>query len=202
MDNDKPRAPVELRTAALSEVDYPARLIELVAVPWDEWAPVEVPAGSGKLIEESFAPGAFGAIEKRLGRARFLVNLDHDPDRWVGRVVGLDPKDARGMLAELQIRRTPEGDQVLVDAADGMYAASVGFASLPTGQQWTANRTRRRITTAYLDHIALTPQPAYASAGVVSVRSAPRSSTPNLDRVLAERAAAGYPAGGNVTPAK
>ena len=182
------RAPIELRTATIQGVDYPARVVELIAVPWDDWSTVEY---DGRLIEESFAPGSFGAVEKRIGRSRFQVNLDHDPTRWVGRVVGLHPEDPKGLRSELQIRRTAEGDQVLMDAADGMLCGSVGFGALPGDQVWEG-RTRRRITKAYLDHIALTPTPAYTGAEVIAVRTATSSATPNLDRILAERAAAAY----------
>jgi HK97 family phage prohead protease len=182
------KAPIELRTVPVREVDYPARIIDLLAVPWDEWTAVEY---GGRMIEECFEAGAFGAVEKRVGRARFQVNMDHDPARWVGRVVALHPADSAGLRADLQIRRTPEGDQVLVDAADGMLAGSVGFGVLPTDQRWET-RDRRRITKAYLDHIALTPTPAYQGSEVIAVRSVGSSATPNLDRVLAERAARAY----------
>jgi HK97 family phage prohead protease len=178
---------IELRAAAIQQVDYPARIVDLLAVPWDEWTPVEY---EGRMIEESFAPGAFGAIVAN-GKARFQVNIDHDPGRWVGRVVNLHPDDRRGLRAELQIRRTPEGDQVLVDAADGMYAGSVGFGVLPRDQEWQG-KARRRIVKAYLDHIAVTPTPAYQGANVIAVRTESSSSTPNLDRILAERAATAY----------
>jgi HK97 family phage prohead protease len=182
------RAPIEVRTVALSAVDYPARTIDLIAVPWDEWQPVEY---QGRIIHEAFQAGAFGAVEKRVGRARFQVNIDHDPDRWVGRVTALHPSDRRGLRADLQIRRTAEGDQVLMDAADGMLAGSVGFGVLPADQRWES-RDRRRITKAYLDHIALTPTPAYQGSEVIAVRSVTGSGTPNLDRILAERTARAY----------
>ena len=66
-----------------------------------------------------------------------------------------------------------DGDQVL----DGRRrrharAASVGFGSVPSDQKWEG-RTRRRITNAWLDHIALTPTPAYLGAEVLAVRHAP-----------------------------
>jgi len=181
-------ATVEIRSAPLASVDYPARVVELFAVPYDEWTWVEY---AGRMIEESFAPGSFGAVERRVGRARFQVNLDHDPSRWVGRVLALRSRDPKGLRAELMIRRTPEGDQVLLDAADGMYGASVGFAVGPEDQTWES-RDRRRITKAFLDHIALTPTPAYQGADVIAVRAAPSSSTPNLDRILAMRDAEAY----------
>jgi len=69
---------------------------------------------------------------------------------------------------------------------------SVGFGVRPEWQKWEG-RGRRRILKAYLDHIALVPQPAYTGAEVIAVRhSTPASATPNLDRIRAERAAMGY----------
>jgi HK97 family phage prohead protease len=182
----EPRPPIELRSVALEQINWPERVVELIAVPYDRWAVVEA---DGRMIEESFAPGAFGAIQNRVGHSRFQVNIDHDPDRWVGRVAALHPDDPVGLRAELKIRRgDPQFDQVLQDVEDGMYGASIGFGVYPKDQVWET-KDRRRITKAYLDHIALTPTPAYATAGRISVRTEPRSSTPNLDRVRALRAA-------------
>jgi len=182
--------PIEIRAAKVEAVDYPQRLVTVIAVPYDEWTTVE---HNGRVVEESVAPGAFGAIANRA--RKIPVNMEHDPARWVGRIVGLDPAAAGGLMARVQIRRdsrgTQEFDQVLDDAADGMLGASVGMAVRADGQTLTGGR--RRITKAYLDHIALTSQPAYVGAQVVdvrhhpSVRLAPTSATPNLDRVLAER---------------
>jgi hypothetical protein len=81
----------------------------------------------------------------------------------------------------------------LDDAADELLGASVGMAVAPTDQ--TIERGRRRIRKAFLDHVALTATPAYLGAKVLEVRTAPavgRSSTPNLDLVLAERAEMRY----------
>src|SRR5262245_13231902 len=114
------RGPVEIRRAPIQAVAYPERTVELVVVPYDEWAVVEV---AGRVVEESFAPGAFGAIRNRA--RKFLVNLEHDLDRWVGSVVDL-VDDAKGLRASVRIRRSPEGDQALNDAADGLLGASVG----------------------------------------------------------------------------
>jgi HK97 family phage prohead protease len=193
MSDDKPRAPIELRSATVSDVRFPERIVDLVVVPYDEWAPVEY---RGRLVEESFAPGAFGNVQNRAHK--FLVNLAHDRDRVVGRVLSLDPDASEGLRSELLIRRGVDGDQVLDDAADGMLGGSVGFAALPSDQQWET-RDRRRIVKAYLDHIGLVFTPAYQSAQVVSVRSAPtppvgpvRVATPNLDAILAARLEADY----------
>lgn len=188
--------PVEIRTAKVETVDYPHRLVTVIAVPYNE--PTMV-AYRGGAIEESVAPGAFGAIANKA--RKIPVNMEHDPNRWVGRLVELDPDDPHGLRACIQIRRdsrgTQEFDQVLDDAADGMLGASVGMAVRRDGQ--TIDRGHRRITKAFLDHIALTAQPAYAGAEVVDVRRHPSvtpaastSATPNLDKILAARNAAFY----------
>lgn len=181
------RAPIEIRSAAVQQVDYPLRTIEVLAVPYEQWTTVEV---GGRLIEECFAPGSFGTVDKRAQRQRMTVNLEHDRAQWVGRVAALDVADPAGLRAQLLIRRGAAFDQILDDAADGMYAGSVGFAANSADQQWDQHRTRRRIVKAYLDHIALTTTPAFQGADVLAVRSAPAvntSATPNLDKILQER---------------
>jgi HK97 family phage prohead protease len=190
------KAPIELRRASVTDVRFPERVIDLVAVPYDEWTEVEY---HGRIIAESFAPGSFGGVRNR--RDRFMVNLEHDVDHVVGRVLDLHPDRTEGLVSELFIRRGDEGNQVLDDAADGMLCGSVGFGVLPEHQQWEG-RERRRIVKAFLDHIALVFQPAYAGAGVIGVRSRTSSNastpgppaTPNLDRIRAERLAASYAA--------
>jgi HK97 family phage prohead protease len=191
MSNDEP-GPVEIRSAAITDVSYPDRTIDLIAIPYDEWSPVEY---QGRVIEESVAPGAFGAV---INRARkFIVNLEHEDDRWLGSVLELRTADPKGLRSKIKIRRTPEGDQALNDAADGHLGASVGMAVSPSWQRWEGTN-RRRIMKAFLHHLALTATPAYVGAKVLEVRTGPEvtplptSATPNLDRVLAELAADGY----------
>jgi HK97 family phage prohead protease len=181
---------IEIRRAEIAKVAYPDRMLELIAVPYDEWTPVEY---RGRIVEESFAPGAFGAVAMRA--RKFLVNMEHDAARWVGTVLELRADDPAGLRTKIKIRRGPEGDAALDDAADSLLGASVGFAVGPRGkEQFTDGR--RRIEKAFLDHIALTAQPAYVGAEVVDVRTQPQvtaaTSTPNLDRILAERRTAEY----------
>lgn len=181
--------PVELRAAPIDEVNYPARTITLIAAPYDEWTEVE---HDGAVIEESIAPGAFGAVRNRA--RKFVVNLEHDPERRVGSVLDLVPDDPRGLVATVKIQRSDAGDQALKDADDELLGASIGMAVGPGGQMLEGGR--RRIVRAFLDHIALTWTPAYLGARSLEVRHRPHvvapSSTPNLDRILAERAAAAY----------
>ena len=187
------QGPIEIRSAVIEQVAYPERTIDLIVVPYDEWAVVEY---RGRMVEESFAPGAFGAIRNRA--RKFLVNMEHDAARWIGTVLDLDAGNERGLRSRIKVRRTPEGDQALNDAADGLLGASVGFACAPEHFTWPAEN-RRRIHKAFLDHIGLTAEPAYVGAELLEVRSstpvvipANMSATPNLDRVLAERRQEGY----------
>jgi len=184
--------PIEIRSAMVTAVDYPERTVALIVAPYEEWTQVE---HRGQLIEESIARGAFGAIRNRA--RKFLVNMEHDPARWVGTVLDLEPDDPAGLRAAVKIRRCAEGDQALDDAADGLLGASIGMAVAPGDQLF--ERGRRTIRKAYLDHVALTATPAYLGAKVLEVRHRPAepaepvgSSTPNLDRILAERMARGY----------
>lgn len=186
------RGPIEIRSATVTEVDYPDRTVSLVIAPFDEWAVVE---HNGRLIEESIQRGAFGAIRNRA--RKFTVNMEHNPDRWVGTVLDLDPDDPRGLVGTVKIRRTAEGDQTLNDAADGLLGASIGMAVAPKDETYTADR--RLIHKAFLDHVALTATPAYVGAEVLEVRTAAPavipanvSPTPNLDKIMAERRAREY----------
>lgn len=189
------RRPIEYRTAGDMTVRFPDRIIELVAVPYDEETVVP---WRGKWVRETIAPGAFAGVERRANRVK--VNLAHDVESVVGRALALHPERPEGLVAELRISRTPRGDDMLELAADGAIDASVGFAPMPGGEQWNGDRSARRITRAYLGHIALTGDPAYDGANVLAVRaSAPASvtspvlparvPTPNLDRIMLERAA-------------
>jgi len=184
--------PLEYRTATGAlEVRFPERIIELVAVPYNEETLVPERRGSSRFVRESIAPGAFAGVEKRANRVK--VNRAHDLEAVLGRAVALHPDRDEGLVAELRISKGPTGDDILELAADGALDASVAFAPFPGGEQWLENRTARRITKAYLGHIALTGDPAYEGAQVLDVRRrapepAPvRVATPNLDRILLER---------------
>lgn len=193
--------PIELRAVKGMDVKFPQRTIELVAVPYDEDAAV---FHHGKWITESVAPGSFDGIEKRANRIK--VNRDHDVLRSIGRALALYPSRLEGLVARIKISNTPDGNDALELAADGVLDASVGFAPFPGHEIYTDNRSRRRITKAFLDHIALTGDPAYDGAQVLAVRSKldtaaatafvehGRVATPNLDRILAERQARAYDA--------
>ena len=178
------RGPVEFRSVSEMGVDFKQRTIELVAMPYDADAAVMV---HGRAVTESCAPGAFDGCERRANRLK--VNRDHDYSRTVGRATALHPSRLEGLVAELHIARTPLGDETLGLAADEALEASLGFAVMRGGEQWLEQRSRRRLTRCFVDHIAMVPEGAYEGR-VLSVRAAEpaepaaRVLTPNLDEVL------------------
>lgn len=191
---ERAHAPLELRSVETLEVRAPERVVEIMCAPYDVDQPVR---RRGEWIVESFAPHSFDGVERRANRVK--VNRDHDLKKTVGRAVALHPSRQLGLVAELRISRTPLGDETLELAADGVLDASVGFAPMPNGETWNAQRTRRRIERAYLGHISLVPDPAYEEARVLDVRSAAsdtdagsESRTPRLDQVLARLRELGY----------
>ena len=69
------------------------------------------------------------------------------------------------------------GNEVL--ARDGVpLGLSIGFAEVPGGSRWSADRQRVTRTRAELDHIAVVRVPAYAGAGVVGVRGGGTAARP------------------------
>lgn len=183
------RPPIELRESNVSAVKFAQRIIELIAVPYNEEALVEF---RSEIWHESFEPGSFNGIEKRPNRVR--VNRDHDEHRLVGKAVKFWPSRTEGLVAELRISQTPLGDETLALADDDVLGASVGYAAYGRDQVFDRKTHKRRIMKAFLDHITLTPKPAYLGAGVLSLRegvqpvnaaSLPRLNTPELDELIA-----------------
>jgi len=181
--DERPTGEVEFRSVVDMGVRWPDRIIELVAMPYDMDAGVVV---HGRPVIESCAPGAFDGCERRANRVK--VNRDHDTLRTVGRAVALHPSRIEGLVTELRIAQTDLGDETLALADDQSLEASVSFAVMAGGELWTEQRSRRRLTRCFLDHIAMVPEGAYEGR-VLAVRSAgaeavPRVPTPNLDQGL------------------
>jgi phage head maturation protease len=81
--------------------------------------------------------------------------------------------EADALHGAWRVSDTTIGNEVLALARDGVpLGLSVGFAEVPGGNRWSADRTRVTRTRATLDHVAIVRTPAYAGAGVVGVRDA------------------------------
>lgn len=182
------REPVEIRSATVTNVDFEERILQVVAVPYDQEA--VVPYG-GQMMVESVAPGAFAGIETR--EEHVSANRDHDYGRTFGKVLSYNPDDPVGLITNIYVSATPLGDETLRLAADGVLKASVGMLVRRSDQ--IVNKGFRRIKRAFLDHVSLVPNPAYRGAGVLAVRQeqglpvedegSPLAPTPNLDKVMA-----------------
>ena len=185
------RAPIEYRTAEVTDVRE--RIIDLLAVPYDDWTPVD---HHGQMIEESFAPGAFGSIRTRLKRSRWEVNLDHDRTRYVGRVLDLDPDDPAGLRSELldpartgrrpgprrRRRRPPVRESSGSPATPKISNGKPSPGAASSKRSWITSHSRSTPPTA---------APKFSPSDH-DIPDASRTPTPNLDRIMAERLAADY----------
>lgn len=184
---EAPLAPVEFRQSSVAGVNFAQRIIEVIAVPYEETAVVEY---RGEMWNEMFLPGAFDGIEKRPNRIR--VNRDHDRQRTIGKVANFWPSRKEGLVAAVRVAQTQLGDETLALADEDCLGASVGFAVKGSGQELDRKSRTRRIKEAFMDHLALLPDHAYSGAGVLNVRGAntaaadlPPLVTPALDDLLA-----------------
>jgi len=162
------RTPARIETRAASTVDVSTqtRTIELVCVPYGKPAVVDY---RGRMIEETISNRAFARVEQQPNIERIRANRDHDPRRVFGRCVNISPFHVDGLHAAIKVSRTTLGDESIELARDGLLDSSIGFAVEPDGEVWES-RNRRRVTSAYLDHVALVANPAYADARIVGVR--------------------------------
>jgi HK97 family phage prohead protease len=176
---------VEIRAAQLTNVDFDERIIEVLAIPYDQEA--AVPYG-GQMVIETVAPGAFDGIETR--EEHVSANRDHDYARTFGKVVSYRTDDPTGLIANVYVSDTGLGNETLRLAADGILKPSVGMLIRRSDQ--ILRKGTRRVKRAFLDHIALVPNPAYKGAGVLAVRQEQGlpteqeavQPTPNLDKIF------------------
>jgi phage head maturation protease len=70
-----------------------------------------------------------------------------------------------------RVSDTALGNEILALARDGVpLGLSIGFAEVPGGSRWSADRQRVTRTRAALDHVAVVRVPAFTGAGVIGVR--------------------------------
>jgi HK97 family phage prohead protease len=172
---------LEFRAAQQLDVSFPKRQIELIVMPYETEAQV---VHKGRLIREVCSRGAFEGIDAK--RRRISVNRGHVIDNVVGKAVRFHPSRQDGLVAELQIAKTADGDETLALADEGLLDASAGFGVPDGGEQWP-ERGPRRLVCVWLDHIAMVPDPAYKTANVLAVRQTEAATVtvarPNLDVV-------------------
>ena len=181
--------PVEFRAATVADTRVDQRIIELIAVPYEESTQVIY---REDVWNEVFTRGAFDGIESRQGRVP--ANRDHDMTRLVGKVVDWWPERSEGLVAEIRIAKSDLGNETLSLAEDDMLSASIGFGVRGRDQVLDKGNRVRRINRAFVDHLAFVAQPAYEGAKVLARRNEdappdaatlPRLNTPDLDDLVA-----------------
>ena len=179
-------------------VDFGQRIITVLAVPYEQ--PTRVPFRQ-EVWNEVFTRSAFNGIESQTRKIPATAALEipannHQGGRLVGRVISSDPYGEAGLVSEIKISRTPQGDDTLELAADEALWPSIGFlVKNPRFDQELDRYTKtRRVNRAFLDHLAFVGQPAYDGAKILAMRSAdsavleselePLSPTPRMDAFL------------------
>ena len=136
-------------------------------LPWGVTAQV---VDRGRLVTETFQRGALDGTDP----SRVPLTATHPRDAGtlpIGVTVELEDR-ADASWGAWHVSDTHLGNEVMVLARDGVpLGLSVGFAEVPGGSRWNAERTRVTRTRATLDHVAVVRVPAYAGAGVAGVRS-------------------------------
>ena len=155
--------------AVVAEVDVKQRLIDVVAVPWDQEADV---FERGEWWHEVFRRGAFDGLEDHVGRVR--VNREHKIGDTVGKLVWADPQAEIGLITRAKISRTLRGDETLALAEDDAISPSVGYRIKSSEDIRHDRRTRlREVVRAFLDHLGMVEAPSYENARVLAVRDKP-----------------------------
>jgi hypothetical protein len=182
---------VEHRSSTLQDVNTRQRIVEIIAVPYDEEADV---MWRGDIWHESFDRKAFEGIESHVGRVQ--VNREHVKGDTVGKVIAADPGHKDGLFARVKIFNTPRGDETLTLAEEGGAFPSIGWRLNRPSDQLTERRSMsRRVLRAYWDHQAFVEDPAYVGAGVLAVRAGqsglavaegPLPETPLLDEAMSD----------------
>jgi HK97 family phage prohead protease len=150
--------PMEIR-----EVDATGRMLDGVAVPYDEVS-YFTPNPDGERVRR----GAFTkSAQQRLGK--IFLYRGHDHAHPVGRAVSFaDEPD--GLHASFHIRESVLGDETIADLKDGyLPGLSVGFRPLQT-RRGSAGETE--IIEGQLMECSLVPMAAYDGARVLALRSA------------------------------
>jgi HK97 family phage prohead protease len=141
-----------------ASTDLETRIIEGIAVPYNEQG---LPGGAFAGTPVMFRPGALTrSLNERSGKVKLIV--DHDRTRPIGRLTKFTDTPT-GLNAKFTIARTPAGDAVLAEAADGVRDSfSVGVAVL----DHTVTATGIEVIEARLEEVSLVSFPAFAGATV------------------------------------
>lgn len=175
--------------ATLTDVDAKQRIIEVIAVPWEQEAEV---VWRGEVWTEVFERSAFRGIESRAGQVR--VNREHRKGETVGKIIAFDSAHDRGLFTRVKVVSGPKGDELLALAEEDMVSASIGYRASKFSDVMLDKTARiRRVKNAFLDHLSMVEDPAFEGARVLAVRDresgraiadGPLPATPLMDEVM------------------
>ena len=158
--------------------------VEGIAVPYGKLS--RVTDNGTDYYQEGFMPGAFARDAAKGGRWVNLMVGHHGDfgDRYLGRCVNL-ADEINGLLATFRINREhPQAEAARAGELTGWSVSCRVYRSREEGPP--DGRVTWRASCA-LDHVAATPQPQYAGAGVVLSREhvveMGASPTPKLDAI-------------------
>ena len=162
---ERPRAPVECRSAAVADLNIGQRIVTLIVAPYEQSTQV---MWRDEVWNELFERSAWKGIETRPNRVR--ANREHDRRLTCGKAVKFFPSRQEGLVAEVRMAQTTLGDETLQLCKEDCVSVSAGFGALPRGQIIDRRSKTRRIVEAFLDHISFVESPAYTGATVLDVR--------------------------------
>jgi len=163
---ERPKAPVEFRSAEVADLDMDQRIVTVIVAPYEQPTPV---MWKGEVWTEQFERTAWDSL-KNMRADRVRANRAHDRKMTCGRAVKFRPSDPRGLISEIKMAKTLLGDETLELCRDNCLSVSAGFAALPSDQIINRSERSRRVKSAFLDHIGFVEDPAYPGAEVLEVR--------------------------------
>ena len=172
----------------LEPVDVTGRTVIGLAVPYNR--PTEVSDNGRTHYLESWAPGVFAkTIAQRGPRAvKATMTSQHERTRLPIGAASQLTETPDGLMAELQISRTRDGDEALELIKDGVIdGMSIEASALRSRPDYLDGKRVTTRTEAKLNVISMVPFPAFAEARIHAVRSA---TTPQLSVARARLAVA------------
>jgi phage head maturation protease len=183
-----------LRSFVLDEplhIRADGRTVEGLMVPWNTPASVTERDETGKLVtyDEAFMSTSFdrmqAAARKRGNWGWIALNLDHDEslDARVGFATEVDVR-SDGAYGTFTLYRGPQLDKVRSMIEESHRGMSIEFVDVAAPRVNGGLTVRTQV---HVRHVAVTPVPVYAGAGVLAVRHEDELplSTPALDEVRA-----------------
>lgn len=173
--------------------DDDGRTVEGKIVPYNE--PTRVTerdrvTGEFKTYNEQFLPRSCLAMAQSVhtrGNAGFISFLmdheEHDFNAKIGYAATLEDRDD-GAYATFRLYRSRDLDKIVSMLEESHKGLSVNFADRKPPKVIDDIVSRVQV---HIDHVAATPTPCYANAGIMSMREIQEfeALTPNLDAVKA-----------------